>query len=419
MAYVIGVDVGGTFTDAVLDDDAGHIVAAKAPSTPPDYSEGVVDVLEVLAEQLGESVEEMLSKTHHIAHGTTSSLNALVMGHVPPVGFLTTVGHRDSIYIMNVEGRYLGSSPDELQNVMSQSKSHGLIPKRLALEVVERVDRDGNVVVALDEESVRRAVHALVDQDVEAIAVSLLWSFRNPAHEQRIREIVHEIAPDLFVALSSEVSPRIREFARSATTVMSAQIAPGLRDYLGTLESKLSERGLTGPLLVMQSNGGAIAAAQAPVERDQHHRLGPHRRGRRRAVARPPARPPQHHLHRRRRHHVPRGPRSSRASRCVPAARSSTTTRSTCPPSRCTPSAPEAARSPGSTPAATSRSARGARSRCRALPATARVAPSRPTPTPTWCSGSSPSPDSWVAARHCPSTPPAKRSAPRSRSPSG
>jgi N-methylhydantoinase A len=265
MAYVIGVDVGGTFTDAVLDDDAGTIVAAKAPSTPPDYSRGVLDVLAVLAEQLGESVQEMLSKTHHIAHGTTSSLNALVMGNVPDVGFITTIGHRDSIYIMNVEGRYLGSSPDELQNVLGQSKTHGLLPKRLALEVVERIDRDGNVVVRLDEDSVRRAAHTLIDQGVSAIAVSLLWSFRNPAHEQRIREIVHEIAPDLFVALSSEVSPRIREFARNATTIMSAQIGPGLRDYLGTLESRLAGHGMTGPLLVMQSNGGAIAASQAPA----------------------------------------------------------------------------------------------------------------------------------------------------------
>lgn len=265
MAYVIGVDVGGTFTDAVLDDDAGNIVAAKAPSTPPDYSQGVMDVLGVLAEQLGMPVEEMLANTHHIAHGTTSSLNALVMGNVPPVGFLTTAGHRDSIFIMNVEGRYLGGSPDQLQNVLGQSKDHGLIPKRHALEVVERIDRDGTVVVALDEESVRTAVRTLLDAGVEAIAVSLLWSFKNPAHEKRIREIVHEIAPEMFVSLSSEVSPRIREFARNSTTVMSAQIGPGLRDYLGSLEGRLRAQGLAGPLLVMQSNGGAIAAAEAPA----------------------------------------------------------------------------------------------------------------------------------------------------------
>ena len=264
MAYVIGVDVGGTFTDAVLDDNAGTVLAAKAPSTPPDYSQGVIDVLDVLAEQLGCPVEEMLANTHHIAHGTTSSLNALVMGNVPPVGFLTTKGHRDSIYIMNVEGRYLGSSPEQLQNVMGQSKSHGLVPKKHALEVTERLDRDGNVVVALDEDSAREAIHALVDDGVSGIAVSLLWSFRNPAHEQRIRELVHEIDPTMFVSLSSEVSPRIREFARNATTIMSTQIGPGLRDYLGELESKLRDRKLAGPLLVMQSNGGAVAAAEAP-----------------------------------------------------------------------------------------------------------------------------------------------------------
>ncbi|WP_009473090.1 hydantoinase/oxoprolinase family protein [Rhodococcus sp. JVH1] len=264
MAYVIGVDVGGTFTDAVLDDDAGTVLAAKAPSTPPDYSRGVIDVLEVLAGQLGCPLEEMLANTHHIAHGTTSSLNALVMGNVPPVGFLTTKGHRDSIYIMNVEGRYLGGSPEQLQNVMGQSKSHGLIPKKHALEVTERLDRDGNVVVALDEESVRRSIRALLADGITAIAVSLLWSFRNPTHEQRIRELVHEIDPTVFVSLSSEVSPRIREFARNATTIMSTQIGPGLRDYLGSLESELRDRKLAGPLLVMQSNGGAVAAAEAP-----------------------------------------------------------------------------------------------------------------------------------------------------------
>lgn len=264
MAYVIGVDVGGTFTDAVLDDDAGTIVAAKAPSTPADYSQGVLDALAGLAEQLGEPVERMLAGTHHIAHGTTSSLNALVTGNVPSVGFLTTVGHRDSIFIMNVEGRYLGSSPDELQNVLGQGKNHGLIPKRHALEVVERIDRDGQVVVPLDEDSVRTAVAGLLAEGIRSIAVSLLWSFKNPVHEQRIRELIHEADPDVFVALSSEVSPRIREFARNATTIMSSQIGPGLRDYLGALDGRLRAQGLAGPLLVMQSNGGAIAASAAP-----------------------------------------------------------------------------------------------------------------------------------------------------------
>lgn len=263
-AYVIGVDVGGTFTDAVLDNGSGQLIAAKAPSTPPDYSAGVLDVLALLAENAGTTLEDLLASTHHVAHGTTSSLNALVTGNVPPVGFITTQGHRDSIFIMNVEGRYLGSSPDQLQNVLGQSKRHALIPKRHAAEVTERLDREGNVVVALDEESVRSAVRGLLGQGIRSIAVSLLWSFKNPAHEQRVRDLVHEIDPDVYVALSSEVSPRIREFSRSATTIMSAQIGPGLRGYLGALEEKLRSRGLSGALLVMQSNGGAIAASDAP-----------------------------------------------------------------------------------------------------------------------------------------------------------
>jgi N-methylhydantoinase A len=265
MAYVIGVDVGGTFTDAVLDDDAGTVLAAKSPSTPPDYSQGVLDVLGLLAEQLGKPLPEMLADTHHIAHGTTSSLNALVTGNVPPVGFLTTKGHRDSIFIMNVEGRYLGRSPHELQHVLGQTKDHGLLPKRHALEVTERIDRDGTVVVRLDEDATRATIRALLGDGVRAIAVSLLWSFRNPAHEQRIRELIAEEDPDVFVALSSEVSPRIREFARNATTIMSTQIGPGLRDYLTALEDSLRENRLSGPLLVMQSNGGAVAAREAPA----------------------------------------------------------------------------------------------------------------------------------------------------------
>ncbi|MFC5142746.1 hydantoinase/oxoprolinase family protein [Actinomycetospora rhizophila] len=266
MAYVIGVDVGGTFTDAVLDDDSGSVIAAKAPSTPPDYSRGVLDVLELLAEQLGRPVEEMLAETHHVAHGTTSSLNALVMRKVPDVGFLTTKGHRDSIFIMNVEGRYLGRSPHELQHVLAQDKDHHLLPKRHALEVTERIDRDGNVIVALDEDEVRRRVETLRADGIRAVAVSLLWAFRNPVHERRVRELVHEIDPDIYVALSSEVSPRIREFARNSTTIMSTQVGPGLRDYLTNLETSLKDRGLAGPLLVMQSNGGAVAASEAPAQ---------------------------------------------------------------------------------------------------------------------------------------------------------
>lgn len=265
MAYVLGVDVGGTFTDAVGIDADGRILSAKTPSTPPDYSAGVLDAIDLLAEQAGVSRRALLAATAHIAHGTTASLNALVMGRVPPVGFITTRGHRDSIYIMNVEGRYLGRPSHELQNVMGQHKPPDMVPRHLAHGVTERIDRAGEVLVRLDEDEARRVVRDCLAGGATAIAVSLLWSFRNGCHEQRLREIIAEEAPGLYVALSSEVSPRIREFARHATTIMSTQIGPGLAAYLGALESALRADGLRGPLLVMQSSGGAVTAAEAPA----------------------------------------------------------------------------------------------------------------------------------------------------------
>jgi N-methylhydantoinase A len=264
MSIVIGVDVGGTFTDAVAADEQGRIVGNKTPSTPPDYSQGVLVALEGLANELRLSIEEVLSRTAYVSHGTTSSLNALVMGKVAPVGFITTKGHRDSIYIMNVEGRYLGKSSDEIQAIMHHRKPAPLVPRRRAKEVAERIDFQGKVVVPLNEDEARQAIQELLDEDVTAIAVSLLWSFRNPQHEHQIRTLIHEVAPDMYVSLSSELSPRIREFARNSTTIMSTQIGPGLRDYLLPLEKELKSRSLGGPLLVMQSSGGTITAREAP-----------------------------------------------------------------------------------------------------------------------------------------------------------
>lgn len=264
MGYVIGVDVGGTFTDAVGVSPTGELASAKSPSTPLDYSEGVMLVIELLAEQFELSRRSLLEKTDHISHGTTTSLNALVMGRVPPVGFITTKGHRDSIFIMNVEGRHLGRPPHELQNVLAQSKPAPLVPRQLAVEVTERIDRAGNIIVPLNEQEARAAVRQCRDHGATGYAISLLWSFRNATHEQRLREILLEEVPGAYVSLSCEVSPRIREFARNCTTIMSSQIGPGLKTYLTTLESALRREGLAGALLIMQSSGGAITAAEAP-----------------------------------------------------------------------------------------------------------------------------------------------------------
>jgi N-methylhydantoinase A len=264
MAYVIGIDIGGTFTDAFVADETGRVAGTKTPSTPPDFSEGFLTVLDELAGSLGVATGDLLADTHYIVHGTTSTLNALVTGDVATVGFLTTRGHADSIAIMNLEGRYAGLGSDQVQDMVRTDKPKPLVPPQLIREIDERIDHKGAEIVPLDEEGTRRAIRELVDAGAEAIAVSLLWSFREPAHERRVGELIAEEAPGMYVALSSDVSPRIREYARSATTIMNTQVGPRLRDYLRPLEAELRSRGFAGSLLVMQGSGGCVDSSDAP-----------------------------------------------------------------------------------------------------------------------------------------------------------
>jgi N-methylhydantoinase A len=262
--YVLGIDVGGTFTDAVAADLEGNIYSGKVASTPPNFADGVLASIEAVAGPIGLTAAQLLAETAYIAHGTTSTLNALVTGAVASTGFITTKGHRDSIFIMNLEGRYAGCSPEEIQAVKRTRKPAPLISKRRVKEAVERIDYKGSAVVALDEDLMRADIRDLLTQGVTSIAVSLLWSFRNPVHERRIRELIHEIDPEVFVVLSSDLSPRIREYPRSVTTLMNAQIGPILRDYIAPLTAELQARTLRGPLLIMQGSGGTVAAKEAP-----------------------------------------------------------------------------------------------------------------------------------------------------------
>lgn len=264
MKFVIGIDIGGTFTDAFATDTSGRVFSAKSPTTPPDLEQGFLNAIDDLAGEVGVSTRELLSNTAYICHGTTATLNALVTGDVAKVGFLTTTGHADSILIMNLEGRYAGRGSDYIKALPQTRKPEPLVPRNQIQEVVERVDFKGEVIVPLDEDRARRSIRGLLDQGVEAFAVSLLWSFRNAGHEQRLRELIHEVAPNMYVGLSSELSPRIREYPRSVTTIMSTQVGPKLREYLRPLSRQLSERGFGGSLLVMQGSGGAINAEEAP-----------------------------------------------------------------------------------------------------------------------------------------------------------
>lgn len=264
MTIIIGLDIGGTFTDAFAADSAGRVTSFKTPSTPPDYSAGFLRAIEGLAETWGMATPELLGETEYIVHGTTATLNALVVGDVTPVGFLTTAGHRDSIQIMNLEGRYAGLGPDAIQNLARTNKPAPLLPPHMIAEIMERVDYKGMVVAPLDEEDARAKIRTLLDGGAQAFAISLLWSFANPAHEQRLRRIVEETAPGTFVGLSSDLTPRIREYQRNVTTIMNAQVAPKLERYLSPLEHCLTQQGFNGALLVMQGSGGAVLAAEAP-----------------------------------------------------------------------------------------------------------------------------------------------------------
>ena len=259
----MGIDIGGTFTDAFLADATGAVWSAKVPSTPPEFGKGFLDAVDALGTQRGLEFGSSLADVAYICHGTTSALNALVTGDVSKVGLITTRGHRDSIFIMNLEGRYAGLEPEAIQAITATRKPPPLIPKSLAMEVTERVDCAGEVIVALDEGEAMEAIDALLGEGVEAIAISLLWSFLNPAHERRLRELVLERAPGLYVGISSELSPKIREYSRTVTTVMNAQVGPRVKAYLEPLERALVERGFTGRLLIMQGSGGSVTASEA------------------------------------------------------------------------------------------------------------------------------------------------------------
>jgi N-methylhydantoinase A len=261
--YEVGVDIGGTFTDAFASGGRGIIASSKVPTTPKNLSQCVLKALEELAGELKIPLDKFLSQSAFISHGTTVALNSIITGQTSKVGFITTKGHRDSIYIMNLEGRYAGLSPDQIQNIFRTKKPAPLLSKQLVKEVSQRMDYKGEVVVSLNEDEVRQAIKDLVSEKVQAIAVSFLWSFLNPAHEKRVKEIIQETAPDLYVALSHEICPRIREYPRNVTTIMSSQIGPILNDYLVPLKGELKKGGLKGPLLIMQGNGGTISSEEA------------------------------------------------------------------------------------------------------------------------------------------------------------
>lgn len=264
MSYLVGVDIGGTFTDgAAIDVDTGSVYSAKTQTTPDDLGDGVVAVLEQLADAVGLTTQELLTDTVKFAHGTTQTSNVMFTWQGARTGLIATRGFGDELLIMRARGRVAGLGLSERRHFRTTDKPHQIIPRHLIEEVAERIDHHGHPIVPLGQEEAERAVDQLLSHGVEAVAISLLWSHENPAHEQLLLEVLRERAPDVFASASHQVAPVLGEYERTATTAVNAYVGPVVDRYLRGLDEHLSALGLVEPILVMQSNGGVVQANQA------------------------------------------------------------------------------------------------------------------------------------------------------------
>ena len=251
--YVIGIDVGGTFTDFVIAQEGQPPRYFKTASTPHDPSEGLMTGLTHAASAHGLSLEDFLAAADMIIHGSTVATNTLVERKGAKVGLLTTDGFRDLLEMREglKEDRYnLRMTPVE-----------PLVPRYMRAEVPERVRSDGSATVALDEDALNKALDGLKDDGVEALAVCFLFSYLNSAHEDRVGEVIRAKFPGMYTSLSSQVIPQIKEFDRLSTTVINSYVGPVLGRYLENLQERLTKFQQSGDFLIMQSNGGV-----APIE---------------------------------------------------------------------------------------------------------------------------------------------------------
>jgi N-methylhydantoinase A len=251
----IGIDVGGTFTDIFVSVSDGRTIIAKAPTTPADQSDGVLNGVEIAAQRLGMTARALLGATSRIVHGTTVATNALLEGKTAKVGMLTTEGHRDVIEMRE------GLKPQRYNLRMAPPSA--LVPRHLRLPVTERLRPDGTAEIPLDQTSLNAAIDQLGAAGVQAVAVCFLHAWRNPNHEIVAADLVRERLPGVYVTTSSDVLPQIKEFERFSTTVVNAAVGPIIRNYLGRLQTRLREDGYPGELLVILSHGGVASVDEA------------------------------------------------------------------------------------------------------------------------------------------------------------
>jgi N-methylhydantoinase A len=263
MSGVIGIDIGGTFTDCVYIDADGNVHMDKAFTTPERPADGILQAVANIAGTLRADRAEILRGLGAMSVGTTSALNRLVSRKGVSVGLITTLGHEDALIIGRVSQKTDGLGERERSDMLAWDKASPIVSRSLIRGVSERVDYKGAIICPLDESAVVAAAEQLLAAGAESIAICFLWSFRNAQHERRARELILKRHPDVDVAISSEVAPVLGEYERTATTVINAYLMPGARHDFSTLARELAGAGLTVDPLLMQSTGGVTDAGSA------------------------------------------------------------------------------------------------------------------------------------------------------------
>ena len=250
MAYRIGVDVGGTFTDFVLSDGSSARIF-KVLSTPDDPSDAVLAGFAQMADVEGVSLDDFMGQVDRIVHGTTVTTNAVLTGNIATTGLLATRGFRDALEMRR-------GIREELYNNKFVAPAPP-VPRWRRHPVTERVDHAGQVITALDLEDVDAAAAALAAEQVEAVAICFMHAYANPAHEQAAAERLRTLMPDAYISVSSEILPQVRFYERTSTTTLNAAVGPILNGYLESLVQRIEKAGFHGILLIMQSNGGVTS----------------------------------------------------------------------------------------------------------------------------------------------------------------
>jgi N-methylhydantoinase A len=260
LPFVIGTDVGGTFTDLWIASGDGETRVFKSPTTK-DVLGGVIDAMHMAAKAYGLTFEAFCADITRFGHGTTVGLNALLTGTAAKTFVITTKGFGDTLEIGRLRRQTSGMNEFEMTDAFLRNRHPPLAPRSQIIEVDERIDANGKVIAALDDAEADRAVAQLVAQGAQSIAVCTLFSVVNPAHELKLRDKIRAALPDAFVSLSHEISPSVGEYARMSTTLANAALGPIAGRYLSRLEDILRKAGMKVPVLMMTCAGGVLPTA--------------------------------------------------------------------------------------------------------------------------------------------------------------